>query len=109
MIRSGFLDLTPYDGAPRFNQRHATLSSPSTASPTTVMNLKVNREMSVERARTMLKKFLKRFKAALQGQERRCEPHEQVEDGKVEIDGQTCRLKDWSPRLRGGQANGTDG
>ena len=28
MIGSGFLDLTPYDGAPRFNQRHATSSMP---------------------------------------------------------------------------------
>ncbi len=94
MIRSGFLDLTPYDGAPRFNQRHATLSSPSTASPTAVMNLKDNREMPVERGRTMLKKFLKRFKAAPQGQERRREPREQVEDGEIEINGQTYRLKD---------------
>ena len=46
----------------------------------------------------MLKKFLKRFKAAPRGQNRRREPREQVEDGEVEIRGQTYRLNDWSPR-----------
>ena len=46
----------------------------------------------------MLKKFLKRFKAAPQGQERRREPREQVEDGEVEINRQTYRLINWSPR-----------
>ena len=46
----------------------------------------------------MLEKFLKRFKPSPRGQERRREPREQVEDGEVEIKGQTYRLKDWTPR-----------
>ena len=46
----------------------------------------------------MLKNILKRFKASPQDQERRREPREQVEDGEIEINGQTYRLKDWSPR-----------
>ena len=46
----------------------------------------------------MLKNFLKRFKAAPRGQDRRREPREEIENGEVEIRGRTYRLNDWTPR-----------
>ena len=46
----------------------------------------------------MLKEFLKRFKKSPQGQEKRRDPRENVEDGEVEINGRTYPLCEWSRR-----------
>ena len=46
----------------------------------------------------MLKNVLKLFKKSPEGQDRRREPREQIEDGEVEIRGRTYRLNDWTPR-----------